>query len=322
MMIQKHLAWESLTQNGDNIVIATHYAPDGDALGSAFGLAFALEAIGKKPVVVLDNFSQKYAFMQGCRFVHDGDPDGLPCDMLVVMDCGSKIRMAHADALFNRAKLTVSIDHHLGNTNFAAHNYVDETASSTCEVVFDIINQYVPINAAIAESLFTGICTDTGGFCYNSTSPKTLEIVIKLMRVGIDFEGIQRRVLYRQTRAEAAILATALKYAQFVEGCPIVYSALVPADLEAVGADYTDLDFTTNYLINVEGAAVSALFTLRPSGKVKVSMRSLNTDVSEVAKQFGGGGHKFAAAALFDGDWEEGKAQVLEALKAAVGKTC
>jgi len=321
-MIQKHLAWESMTQNGDNIVIATHFAPDGDALGSAFALALALEAVGKKPAVVLDNFSQKYAFMQGCRFVYDGSPDELPCDVLIAVDCGSKIRMAHADELFTRAALTVNIDHHLGNTNFAAHNYVDDAASSTCEVVFDIINQYVTIDAAIAESLFTGICTDTGGFCYNSTRPHTLEVVIKLMRIGIDFEGIQRRVLYSQTQAEAAILATSLKYAKFVEGYPIVYSALIPEDLQAVGADYTDLDFTTNYLINIERAAVSALFTLRPSGKVKVSMRSLNTDVSVIAKQFGGGGHKFAAAALFEGDWEEGKAQVLEALKVAIGKTC
>jgi len=270
-MINGQMAWDNMTQNGDDIVIVTHFAPDGDALGSAFALAFALEGSGKNPRVVLDNFSDKYDFMQGCRFVHPdfNDTDNLPCDVLIAVDCGGKNRMAYADALFERAKLTVNIDHHVGNTNFAAFNYVNATASSTCEVIFDILDGRAAIDGAISESLFTGLSTDTGGFCFNNVGTNTLEIVVKLKHVGIDFEGIQRRVLYRQTRAEAAILATALQNLRFVDGYPIAYSALIPAEMQAGGADYTDLDFTTNYLINIEGAAVSALFTLRPSGKVR-----------------------------------------------------
>ena len=316
-MLKKQEIWDNITKNGDNIVIVTHPTPDGDALGSAFALACALEAAGKTPVVILDKFSAKYNFLCKQRFLYDGDTAALNCDVLIAVDCGGKSRISCAADLFDRAKITVNIDHHINNDNFATYNYVDHTASSACEVVFDIINMHVPIGKEIAEAIYTGIVTDTAAFRHSNTSPRTLEIAAELMRFGIDFGEIQRKVFYTRTKAEAAIFAKALQNIKFADNSPIVYSTLTPEEMQTAGATYADLDGIVNFLLDIEGTAAAALFTKRGGGQTKVNLRSLGPDVSIIAAQFGGGGHKFAAAAQFEADFDEGIQRVVAALAAA-----
>ena len=321
-MFTRHDVWSMITKNGDDIVIATHSAPDGDALGSAFALAAALELAGKRPVVALDKYSEKFNFLDGRRFVHDGETSDLPCDVLITVDCGSKERVSGVCGLFEKAKTTVNIDHHINNTNFARHNYVDGGASSTCEMIFDIINMYVPINKTIAEALYMGILTDTGGLRFASTSLHTMEVVMMLMRTGVDFTDIQRRVIYGRSKAEVSIFAKALQNIQFLDDYPIAYTSITQDELKQAGANYTDLDGISQYLLNIEGMTAGVLFVQRVSGQIRASMRSNASDVGEIALKLGGGGHKFAAAALLEPGvgMDEAITQVLTALKAAFDK--
>ena len=317
-MFPRHEAWNNMTKNGDNIVIVSHPTPDGDALGSAFALAEALEIAGKKPVVLLDQYSEKFNFLSGKKFIYKGDAATLDCDVFIAVDCGEAKRISSAENLFNRSLITINIDHHLNNKNFARFNYIDPGASSTCEIIFNIINMYTPITKDIAEALYTGIVTDTGCFRHSNTTPHTMEIVAMLMRANIDFGEIQRRAIHANTRVEAAIFAKALQNIQYLEKHPVAYTCLKPEEMDEAGAKYADLDGIAEYLLNIEGISASAFFTQRPGGQVKVSMRSLGPDVSAIAAKFGGGGHKFAAAAQFAAEFEDGVKQVLEALRAAV----
>ncbi|MDR2183315.1 MAG: bifunctional oligoribonuclease/PAP phosphatase NrnA [Clostridiales bacterium] len=317
-MFSRFEAWNNMTKNGDNIVVASHPTPDGDAIGSSLALALALHRAGKNPVVILDKYAARFDFLEGREFIYQGKIEDLTCDVFIAVDCGDKIRVGEAEELFNRAPITINIDHHINNTNFARLNYVDTNASATSEVVFTIINMHVPINKSIAEALYMGIVTDTGGFRHLSTTAETMEIAALLMRTGIDFSDIQRRAIYSHSHIEAQIFAKAIQKMKFVEGYPIVYTVLTQSDLRAVHATYSDLDGIAEYMLNTEDAVVSAFFTERLEGKMKVSFRSANLDVRLLAEHFGGGGHKFAAAGNFTSGLDEGVALVLDALKAAL----
>ena len=317
-MFSRFEAWNNMTKNGDNIVIASHPAPDGDAIGSSLALASALHRVGKKPVVILDKYSSRFDFLEGREFIYNGKIESLACDVFIAVDCGDKIRVGEAEELFNRTPVTINIDHHINNSNFARLNYVDTNSSSTSEVIFTIINMHVPITKGIAEALYMGIVTDTGGFRHLATSAETMEIAALLMRTGIDFSDIQRRAIYLHSHIEAQIFSKAIQKMQFVEGYPIIYTVLTQNDLKAFHATYSDLDGIAEYMLNTEGAVVSAFFTERLEGKVKVSFRSSGLDVRLLAENFGGGGHKFAAAGNFTSGLDEGVNLVLDAVKAAL----
>jgi len=314
-MFSKTEAWSNITKNGDNIVIVSHPSPDGDAIGSCYALALALELLDKKPVVILDNFNSKYDFLQGKKFLYTGDISKLKCDVFICVDCGDKKRIGEAESIFNNTPITINIDHHINNGNFARFNYIDTAASSTCEVIFDIINMAIPVNKNIAEALYTGIVTDTGGFRYSSTSPQTMETVARLMRTGIDFTSIQYHSLYSRSKVEVEVFALALSNIEYVQGYPIAYTTLKQSEMEKIGANHSDLDGIVEHVLNIKGIEIGAFFYERQVGYTKVSLRSKDIAINGVAQSFGGGGHKFAAAANFKADFEQGCSQVINSLK-------
>jgi len=309
--------WNSITKNGDNIIIASHHTPDGDGVGAVFALAQALCATGLRPKVILDKYNKKLDIVRGREFIYHGDIQSLPCDVFVALDCGDISRVAAPDGLFKRAPITINIDHHINNGNFATYNYVDVAASSTCEAVFDIIKMFVPISKDIAEAIYMGIVTDTGGFRFSSTTDKTMEIIAKLMRAGINFSKIQQETIYNRNKVQIAIYTRAMQNLRYTES-GIAYTTLTQEELKENGAEYLDLNNIVENILNIDGIRVSVFLTERDTGFTKASFRSHDVDVNAVARVFGGGGHKFAAAAGFEAPFNDGVKQILEALEEAI----
>ncbi|MCL2620538.1 MAG: bifunctional oligoribonuclease/PAP phosphatase NrnA [Defluviitaleaceae bacterium] len=306
-------AWDNITRNGDNIVIATHYGPDGDAVGSCFALAYALKAAGFSPKVVLDDYNEKLNIVDGKEFVFSGDTRQMPIDLLVCLDCGDLARVAAPGDLFARAFTTINIDHHVGNVGFATHNYIDVTAPSTCEIIFGIINHFVPLTKEMAAALYMGMATDTGGFRYSATTQKTMEIAGRLMSMDIDFTTIQQKTIYTRSRTESAIFAKALQNMVHMPS-GFTYTVITQKEMAEVSADYSDLDGIAEYMLNIEGTKIAAFLNERPA-RTKVSFRSKEYTVNDLAAQFGGGGHKYAAAASFESQFYDGVTSVLVAVE-------
>lgn len=312
MLFSVKEAWGNMTKSGDNIVIATHYGPDGDAIGSCFALAFALKDAGFSPKIVLDDYNEKFNIVDGSLFVFNGDTRQMPIDLLICLDCGDLARVAAPGDLFARAFTTINIDHHVGNGGFATHNYVDHTAPSTCEIIFGIINHFVPLTKDMAAALYMGMATDTGGFRYSATTPKTMEIAGRLMGLGIDFTDIQQKTIYNRSPIENAIFTKAL---QNMVSMPngLTYTTITQKDMAEAQADYSNLDGIADYMLNIQGTKIAAFLNERPA-RTKVSFRSKEYTVNDLAAQFGGGGHQYAAAASFEAQFNEGVASVLKAV--------
>jgi len=173
------------------------------------------------------------------------------------------------------------------------------------------------VNKYMADALYMGIVTDTGGFKYSSTTPKTMEIASMLIHAGADFTRIQQDIMHTRTRAEVEIFQRALKN-MHISNNGVAHTFLTLADMMEIGAKRYDLEGIVEYILNIEGVEASVFICERENGRVKASFRSHSTDIRKVAAQFGGGGHKMAAAADFEAPFSEGKRRVLEALSEAV----
>jgi bifunctional oligoribonuclease and PAP phosphatase NrnA len=297
----------------DRFVLTTHENPDGDALGSLLAANLALEQLGKDTVMVLHSEAPlpgEYAFMPLAELRRRW-PDDVAERVLVALDCANESRIADPDVL-GRVPLSINIDHHHDNTRFAAINLVVADASSTAEVLRDLLRELdVALTPATAEALYIALVTDTGRFQYTNTTPKALRLAAELVEAGADvhrvFQGVYESVQF----AKLKLLARALERAQVYEGGRIVVSYLLRTDFNEVGAAEPYSEGIIDYLRAVEGADMAVLIREPPrqDGPVRrVSLRASvdELDVSAIARKSGrGGGHRQAAGFSSDASIDE-----------------
>jgi phosphoesterase RecJ-like protein len=287
----------------ERFLVVTHENPDGDALGSLLGLTLGLRSLGKDVVMYLSGDAPlpgEYGFLE-----LDDLQRALPADLetrvLVAVDCASEQRIGPEPEPLRRAQLAVDVDHHHDNTRFGAVNLIVPDASSSAEIVRDVLAELgVPLTPSIAEPLYVGLVTDTGRFQYSNTTPKALRLAAELVEAGADVHGIFRHVYETVQFAKLKLLARALDRAQLYEGGRLVVSYLLKDDFGAVGAEEPYSEGIIDYLRSVEGTEMVALIREPPrdDGPARrVSLRSSHDeiDVSAIARKQGGGGHRQAA---------------------------
>jgi phosphoesterase RecJ-like protein len=287
----------------ERFVVATHENPDGDALGSLLGITLALRELGKDVVMYLAgraSLPAEFGFMPLDELRRE-PPDDIAERVLLAVDCANVRRLGPDPALLERASLVVDVDHHHDNTRFGSVNLVVPDASSTAEIVRDLVFELgVGLTSAIAEALYVGLVTDTGRFQYSNTTPKALRLAAELVEAGADVHGIFRHVYETVQFAKLKLLARALDRARLYEGGRLLVSQLLRSDFEEVGAEEPYAEGIIDYLRQAEGAELVALIREPPSDggpTRRISLRSSHdeVDVSAIARTAGGGGHRQAA---------------------------
>ncbi|MDX6402169.1 MAG: bifunctional oligoribonuclease and phosphatase NrnA, partial [Gaiellaceae bacterium] len=216
----------------DRFVITTHENPDGDALGSLLASKLALEQLGKDTVMVLHGDSplpNEYGFMQ-LGGLQRRWPDDVSERVLLAVDCANESRIADPEVL-GRVPLSIDVDHHHDNTRFGSVNLVVPDASSTAEIVRDLLAALdVPLTPEIAEPLYVGLVTDTGRFQYSNTTPKALRLAAELLEAGADIHRVFKHVYETVQFAKVKLLARALERAKLYEGGALVVTYLLRSD--------------------------------------------------------------------------------------------
>lgn len=289
------------------IAIAGHIKPDGDCVGSCLGLYHYIKDNfpGKEVTVFLDSFQEVFLFLNGSKEVKSAEGIEETFDLFFAMDSGDKERLGNAGKLYQNAKKTVCIDHHISNSEYAMENVVEPEASSTCEVLYGLLEPD-KISKSCAEAIYMGIVHDTGVFQYSNSSPKTMRIAAVLMEKGIDFAEIIKKTFYEKTYVQNQILGRALLESMlFLDGRCIV-SVLHHKDMEFYGVTSKDLEGIVSQLKLTKGVEVSLFMHEVKNQEFKVSMRSGDiVDVSQIALYFGGGGHKKAAGCTMQGSMHD-----------------
>ena len=300
------------------VAIFSHRDPDGDAVGSAVGLAWILRARGIEATVYLPGGTPKlYAFVPGGEDVRAEWPDGgADVDLLIALDATSASRLGDLEGALDSDLPIVNVDHHPDNTRFGALNWIDADSCATALMIYEIAEAAGwEIGPEAAELLYIGIVTDTGRFTYSNTDSRCLNAAAHLVRLGADPHRIATQVYEQSSPESLQLLGRALSTLEFQESGKVASLYVTQQMLDETGARPEDADGFSTYARAIEGVKVGLFFRETKDGAIKISFRSNEgVEIHGVASRFGGGGHPRASGARVSGPIEEAKASVVRAV--------
>jgi phosphoesterase RecJ-like protein len=295
------------------VLVTSHIRPDGDAIGSSLALGLALRDAQKQVQVVLtDGIPGSFKELPGADMVYTKAEGEF--DSIISVDCSDLQRVGNA--LVGYRAPDIMIDHHITAVAFGILNLIEPEAVATASILTRHMSKWgLVINAPIAANLMTGILTDTLGFRTTNTSPEALRQTADLMEFGVEMSKLYYRSLVQRTFVEAKYWGAGLTSLERSDG--IIWATLTLTDRKASGYEGNDDADLINFVSTIDDAEIAIMFVEQNEIKTKISWRGLkpNIDVSKIASQFHGGGHKSASGAELVGSLAEVRDRVLEATR-------
>ena len=307
--------WRALEQ-GQRFFIAGHLNPDGDSIGCTLTMTSLLERMGKavyayaSPAIGAD-----LQFLPGIEKIHVNKlPDTIDFDTVILLECSDRKRGGDLDKILNSARTLINIDHHLVSDAYGDVNHIDSGASSTAEIIFQLFEEsnyaFIP-TADEATCLYTGVVTDTGRFVHSNTTAEALRVASALVALGANIAKINQVIYFTKPYIELKLQGRALEKMQLRFDNKYSEIILTHQDFETFGATPAQTQGIVSQPTMIPGVEISALIKEEPD-KVSVNLRSRGeADVSQLAQQFGGGGHARAAGFKVTGKSIEQVAQEL-----------
>ncbi len=308
-------AW-ALIAAARRIVLLAHQNPDPDALGSALGLAHALEPLGKVCVVACaDPPPATFAFIPGVERVVTDLPDE-DFDLVIALDAGDLTRYGAVytrhQAFFDAATI-LNMDHHVTSRGCGQVNIIDVPSAATAELLtLFLLNRGIAIDRETATCLLAGIITDTRAFEFDATTARTLAAGAYLVAQGAIPERIIKPFYRMKPLAKARLWGLALATLGSASEGRLIWAEVRPDMFAAAGATSDMDDGLSSYLIDIEGARIAALFKEQADGTTRISVRTAGLyDGAAIMAHFGGGGHMRAAGCTLHAALPAAKATVL-----------
>lgn len=313
-----HQRVKELVDRGHRFLIATHIDPDGDALGSAFSLCFALNELHKEAWVYLrDSVPYQYEFLPKPRTVlgpTDLTRNGF--DAFFILDCGDLRRIGDELQRFRGNCFTVNIDHHDTNEAFGQLNILDNQASSTAEILYGILKALnVPFTKEMAVNIYTAVFTDTGSLRYPNTNALAFSICQEMVQHGVIPSEVASGIYENHPKARFDLLCLALATLRTHKDGRL---ATMYVTKEMFDKTRTSKEHTEGFVEDLkEMRGVEVALFVRQIGptRFKASMRGKGSvDLAAVARSFGGGGHKNAAGCTIEGPLKQSLRTLIEAI--------
>lgn len=303
----------------DQVALACHVSPDGDALGSMLGLHHTLGAAGRaslasfpQPFVVAPHYLE----LPGLDLLTRPSEFPREPEVMVTFDCGSIERLGDLVEPAKRAGELIVLDHHASNDRFGTINVVDPAAAATAVIVYRLVRHLgLELTRDAAVCLYAAIICDTGRFQYDSTTEEVFDISRDLVSHGVPLARLNR-VLFEEHRFDyLRLVGELLQRAVLVPEKRFVWVAVTQDDLRRYGVTMEETEGLIDLVRRTSEAEVFCVLKEEPDGTLRVSLRSLGPlDVSALAGARGGGGHRFAAGFTSSDSIEETVAGILRAL--------
>jgi phosphoesterase RecJ-like protein len=310
---------------GQRVCLTTHVNPDGDGLGSEAGLAHLLrdrgiDAIITNPTPTPPRFEFLFEDLPGADRTAEAIRELRRADVIIVLDISDLGRLGMlGDTVRDRGVPVACVDHHVSEGVLPdGPRYLDPGAAATGELVFELaVANGWTLTEEAARGLYVAILTDTGGFRFSNTRPRTLRVAAELLEVGVDPEQIYLEVYARAPEGRPRLFAEALQTLVVEPEYGLAWVTVPPGAIERLGVSSDDLEGVVEFPRSIEGVRMALLFREVSQGRVKVSLRSVgDVDVAAFSKRFGGGGHTKAAGLALPGSLAEVQATVLSAARA------
>lgn len=308
-------------QKNKNFLITSHINLDGDGIGSELALYFILKKLNKKVTILnQDRIPKIYDFLPDSdkvQYWNNNRINPKSVDVGIALDCSSIKRIGRTYEIFKDIKTIINIDHHKSNENFGNLNYLDCSASSVGEIIYELITflNIDLLDEKISTCLFTAIITDTGSFRYSNVSSKTFGVASHLTRHRIKSHLIANNIYNRSTYPRLKLLGESLLTLEMDDSNYVSWLTITRKMLNDTNANDEDIEGIINIATTLDNVEISILFRETKDNKIKVSFRSKgNFDVNKFAGKFKGGGHPNAAGCLCLGKLDEIKEKILSKL--------
>ncbi|HEX3926963.1 MAG TPA: DHH family phosphoesterase [Gemmatimonadales bacterium] len=307
---------------GRHVCLTTHVNPDGDGLGSEVAMVHLLSALGARVSITNPTATPpRFGFLFDGVAHADQTAHAVKtlrrADLIIVLDIADLSRLGILAETVRECTVPVAcIDHHIAPGVLPpGPRYVDATAAATGELIYRLAEELQwPVNAAAARALYVALVTDTGGFRFSNTRPRTLRVAGDLLERGVDPEQVYLDVYAGAPAGRPRLLAEVLQTLVVEDDRGLAWVTVPPGALERHAVDPDDLDGVVEHARSVRGVRLALLFREMSGGRVKVSLRSVgDVNVAELAQRFGGGGHAKAAGVAIAGTLADVQAIMLAA---------
>lgn len=313
-----------LLNHAQRLVLCTHLQPDGDAIGSLLAATWLLKNVGKDVTPIChDPVPQNLRILPGWELVKSpAEVSGQAFDLFVSMDASDMERLGDARPLFQASPETLVIDHHTSNTLFGKYNYVDAKVAATGNLVFRLYQEMlVDLTPDSAACLYTAVSTDTGNFSFGQMDAEFFDQVSALMRAGLDIVTYSRALHLTKELNFIKLLGRALNSLTFYSEGKLTSMMLRKEDFAQTGASHEQTESLVNYALNIIGVKMCFLASEVTEKQTKFSFRALTPyKVSDIAKEFGGGGHLLAAGCTMDEPFDQAVPRVLPRMQQEASK--
>ena len=306
--------WKKLNQgikNSDRIVLSTHMNPDGDGLGSAVAMHSYISNLGVDcRIIQISNFPDQYSFLNDRNIIETYDltiHDSwlAEVDLALIFDIGAYNRLGPlGDRLFSNKTKVINIDHHpkLNDERFYEH-YINIEAAATGEMVYDFLQEnQINMNEVIAKGIYTAVMTDTGSFRHNNTNQKSHKIAMDCLAYDIDNSKIYQSIYENKSVAQIFLLAKVIDNLRFDLDGKVASFIISKNMINDSGITPDEVDGFTDFVRSINRVEVAIMVCENELEKCRINFRSKGKyTINNIAKEFGGGGHKFAAGATVEG---------------------
>ena len=305
----------------NDFIVTSHISPDGDNIGSTLSMYNSLKKLKKNVYYVLDDTPPKnLEFLLKDVNILKSNEFNIDKFNIISLDCGDRKRICLSDEIKDKAQKIICIDHHASNDKYGDYNYIDINASSTCELVYNVLVAYNKkynidlIDENIATFLYTGLVTDTGNFMYSNTHPTSFDMAKNLLLKGAKKENIIQNIFQSNSANYYKLLGEALNTLDIINN-KVACISITKEMLKRNIISFNDVDGITSYTRDIEGIEVGILLKEKKDNEIKVSLRSKSyVDVSKIAQSFGGGGHIKAAGCTIYDTIENAKKKIIDSV--------
>ena len=326
-------AFHEFVAGHQRFLLTTHINPDGDGLGSEVAVAEWLRAMGKTARVLNDSLvPTAYLFLTRGETIEAFEPDLAErrlgeCDAVIVLDTSNRQRLGRVAPVLERVPLPIAVvDHHVSHVDgFGVVNVVEPRASSTGEIVYELIREWdeqqgrapgTSITPLMAEALYIALMTDTGSFRYSNTDSHAHRMAADLLTRGLDPQKLHAQVHSHASAGRLRFFGEVLSGLELLDEGRLVVLEAAPEQFQRHGLSGSDTEGLVDMPRSIAGVDVVALFSEVEPGKVKVSLRSTGrVAIDQVCARLGGGGHPHAAGVLLRGTRAEARARILPDLE-------
>ncbi len=303
-----------------SVGILPHINPDWDALGSALALRTILRSANVKADVIMpEPLSYHLGFMNSDVLIYDENEE-YNYDVMCAIDVSTIERLGDRRVLFENAKETAWIDHHISDEIYSPVSCVNPNAAAAAEVLYDLMcKANIEVDKETGTYLYCALSSDTGCFRFSNTTEKSAELLGKIIRAGVDINGLANSLYYRTTFSLMKLRAAAVNTIELFADGKVGVALITNEMIEKCNATRGDAGALSDLPRSIDSVLISAVIKEEDDGFAKISLRSKTVhNVERIAAIFGGGGHEKAAGLTIEGSVEEARDIILPHLIKAV----